>query len=163
MRYLPAAFRSVAEETSLGRDAIFKTVVEGHVRDLHPLVLEECYSIGREAIINALSHSNAQQIEAEIAYDSRQFRLRVRDDGRGIDPKILGAGGRSGHWGLRGMQERTQKIGGQLRFWSRPETGTEVELTVPGATAYRGSSDRRNKFWFSKFFGGWSRNSKGNN
>ena len=160
---LPAAFRSVAEETSQGGNATFKTVVEGRVRDLHPVVLEECYCIGREAIINALSHSNAQQIEAEIAYDSRQFRLRVRDDGRGIDPKILGAGGRSGHWGLRGMQERTQKIGGQLRFWSRPETGTEVELTVPGATAYRGSSDRQNKFWFSKFFGGWSRNSKGNN
>jgi signal transduction histidine kinase len=123
-------------------------------------VLEECYCIGREAIINALSHSHAQQIEAEIAYDSRQFRLRVRDDGRGIDPKILNAGGRSGHWGLRGMQERTQKIGGQLKFWSRPETGTEVELTVPGSTAYRGSSDKRKTFWFSRF---WSRNSNHDN
>ena len=134
---LPAAFRSVAAETSEGRDTIFKTVVEGHVRDLHPLVLEECYCIGREAIINALSHSEGQNVEAEIAYDSRQFRLRVRDNGRGIDPKILEAGGRSGHWGLQGMHERAQKIGAQLKFWSRPETGTEVELTVPGATAYR--------------------------
>jgi ligand-binding sensor domain-containing protein/signal transduction histidine kinase len=133
---LPAAFRSVAEETSQGRDATFKTVVEGRVRDLHPLVLEECYSIGREAIINALSHSEGQHIEAEIAYDARQFRLRVRDDGRGIEPKVLEAGGRAGHWGLQGMRERAEKIGGQLKFWSRPETGTEVELTVPGATAY---------------------------
>jgi signal transduction histidine kinase len=157
---LPAAFRSVAEETSQGGNATFKTVVEGRVRELHPLVLEECYRIGREAIINALSHSNAQQVEAEIAYDSRQFRLRVRDDGRGIDPKILEAGGRSGHWGLRGMQERTQKIGGQLRFWSRPETGTEVELTVPGATAYQNSSNKQKKIWFSRFFNGWSRNSR---
>ena len=160
---LPAAFRSVAEETSQGGDAAFKTVVEGRVRDLHPLVLEECYCIGREAIINALSHSNAKQIEAEIAYDSRQFRLRVRDDGRGIDPKILDAGGRSGHWGLRGMQERTQKIGGQLKFWSRPETGTEVELTVPGSTAYRGLSDKRKNLWFGRFFNGWNRNSKHDN
>jgi len=134
---LPAAFRSVAEETSQGRDATFKTVVEGHVRELHPLVMEECYCIGREAIINALSHSEGQNVEAEIAYDTRQFRLRVRDDGRGIEPKILEAGGRTGHWGLQGMRERAEKIGGQLRFWSRPETGTEVELTVPGATAYR--------------------------
>ena len=134
---LPAAFRTVAEETSQGRDAVFKTVVEGRVRDLHPLVLEECYCIGREAIINALSHSEGQNVEAEIAYDARQFRLRVRDDGRGIKPEILEAGGRSGHWGLQGMRERAEKIGGQLRFWSRPETGTEVELTVPGATAYR--------------------------
>ncbi|HET6975311.1 MAG TPA: two-component regulator propeller domain-containing protein [Pyrinomonadaceae bacterium] len=135
---LPAAFRSVAEQTSFGRDATFKTVVEGRVRDLHPLVLEECYCIGREAIINALSHSEAQHVEAEITYDSREFRLRVRDDGRGIDPKILEAGGRPGHWGFQGMRERTQKVGGQLKFWSRPGTGTEIELTVPGATAYGG-------------------------
>ena len=141
---LPAAFRSVAEETSEGRDATFKTVVEGHARELHPLVLEECYCIGREAIINALSHSEGQHVEAEIAYDSRQFRLRVRDDGRGIDPKILEAGGRPGHWGLQGMRERAEKIGGQLRFWSRPETGTEVELTVPGATAYQEKNTKRN-------------------
>lgn len=148
---LPAAFRSVAEETSQGRDAIFKTVVEGHVRDLHPLVLEECYCIGREAIINALSHSDGQHVEAEIGYDSRQFRLRVRDDGRGIDPKILEAGGRAGHWGLQGMHERAQKIGGQLRFWSRPETGTEVELTVPAATAYQQSSQKSKRLFRRRF------------
>ncbi len=136
---LPAAFRSVAEETSEGREATFKTVVEGRVRDLHPLVLEECYCIGREAIINALTHSECQNVEAEMAYDSRQFRLRVRDDGRGIEAKILDAGGRAGHWGLQGMRERAEKIGGQLSFWSRPDTGTEVELTVPAATAYQGS------------------------
>lgn len=149
---LPAAFRSIAEETSQGRETIFKTVVEGQVRDLHPLVLEECYCIGREAIINALTHSEGQQVELEITYDSRQFRLRVRDNGRGIDPKILDEGGRPGHWGLQGMRERAQKIGGQLKFWSRPETGTEVELTVPGATAYQSLSDKSNKkFWLNRF------------
>jgi signal transduction histidine kinase/ligand-binding sensor domain-containing protein len=146
---LPAAFRSIAEEASQGRETIFKTVVEGHVRNLHPLVLEECYSIGREAIINALTHSEGQHVELELTYDSRQFRLRVRDNGQGIDPKILEEGGRPGHWGLQGMRERAQKIGGQLRFWSRPETGTEVELIVPGATAYQSSSQK--KFWLSRF------------
>jgi signal transduction histidine kinase/ligand-binding sensor domain-containing protein len=149
---LPAAFRSIAEETSQGRETMFKTVVEGHVRDLHPLVLEECYCIGREAIINALTHSEGQQVELEITYDSRQFRLRVRDNGRGIDPKILEEGGRPGHWGLQGMHERAHKVGGQLKFWSRPETGTEVELSVPGATAYQGLSDKSNKkFWLNRF------------
>jgi len=149
---LPAAFRSIAEETSQGRETIFKTVVEGRVRDLHPLVLEECYCIGREAIINALTHSKGQQIELEITYDSRQFRLRVRDNGRGIDPKILEEGGRPGHWGLQGMRERAQKIGGQLKFWSRPETGTEVELSVPGATAYQSLSEKsKKKFWLNRF------------
>jgi len=149
---LPAAFRSIAEETSQGRETIFKTVVEGRVRDLHPVVLEESYCIGREAIINALTHSEGQQVELEITYDSRQFRLRVRDNGRGIDPKILEEGGRSGHWGLQGMRERAHKIGGQLKFWSRPETGTEVELTVPGATAYQSLSDKsKKKFWLNRF------------
>ena len=147
---LPAAFVSVAEETSQGRDAIFKTVVEGRVHELHPLVLEECYFIGREAIINALSHSEAHHVEAEITYDTSQFRLRVRDDGRGIEPEILEAGGRSGHWGLQGMRERAEKIGGQLRFWSRSETGTEVELTVPGSTAYQGPSGKSKTPWFSR-------------
>ena len=149
---LPAAFRSIAEETSQGREATFKTVVEGRVRELHPLVLQECYCIGREAIINALSHSDGRNVEAELAYDSREFRLRVRDDGRGIEPEILEAGGRPGHWGLQGMRERAEKIGGQLRFWSRAETGTEVELTVPAGTAYQGTS-RRSKF----FSGGFAR------
>jgi len=149
---LPAAFRAIAEETSQGRDTIFKTVVEGHVRDLHPLVLEECYCIGREALINALTHSDGQHVELEITYDSRQFRLRVRDNGRGIDPKILEEGGRPGHWGLQGMRERAQKIGGQLKFWSRPETGTEVELSVPGATAYQSLADKsKKKAWLNRF------------
>jgi signal transduction histidine kinase len=150
---LPAAFRSVAEETPKGREATFKTVVEGHVRDLHPLVLEECYSIGREAIVNALSHSRGQHVEAEIIYDPQQFCLRVRDDGQGIDPKILEDGERPGHWGLQGMRERAQKVGGQLRIWSRPETGTELELTIPGTTAYKGSAVKSKKFSFDRFSG----------
>src|SRR5258705_7421384 len=97
---LPAAFERVAEETPQGADATFKTVVEGRVRELHPMVREECYWIGREAVVNALTHSNGRKVEVEITYDPRQFRLRVRDNGRGIDPKILEEGGRSDHWGL---------------------------------------------------------------
>ncbi|MEY2396099.1 MAG: hypothetical protein QOF94_2444, partial [Acidobacteriaceae bacterium] len=106
---LPAAFERVADETPQGADATFKTVVEGRVRELHPMVREECYWIGREAVVNALTHSNGRKVEVEISYDPRQFRLRVRDDGRGIDPKILEEGGRSDHWGLQGMRERAQK------------------------------------------------------
>ena len=73
----------------------------------------------------------------EIIYDSREFRLRIRDDGRGIDPAILETGGRADHWGLQGMRERAHRIGGKLDLWSRPGSGTEVELTVPASTAYR--------------------------
>jgi signal transduction histidine kinase len=144
---LPTAFSNVAQETPNADAATFKTVVEGRVLELHPMVREESFCIGREAIVNALTHSGGRHVEVEIIYDRRQFRLRVRDDGRGIDPKLI-AEGRPDHWGLRGMKERTRKIGGQLNFWSRPETGTEVELTIPGATAYM---NRNGRSWKSRF------------
>jgi len=147
---LPAAFERVAEEIPQGAGATFKTVVEGRVRELHPMVREECYWIGREAVVNALTHSNGRKVEVEITYDPRQFRLRVRDDGRGIDPETVKEGGRAGHWGLQGMRERAQKIGGQLKLWSRPETGTEVELIIPGASAYQSAHDKSKKFWLRR-------------
>ena len=134
---LSAAFQLVAEESSPDRTATFKAVVEGNVRALHPVVREESYSVGREAIINALTHSGGRYVEVEIIYDSQEFRLRIRDDGRGIDPGVLEKGGRADHWGLQGMRERASRIGAKLELWSRPGSGTEVELTVPGATAYR--------------------------
>jgi signal transduction histidine kinase/ligand-binding sensor domain-containing protein len=134
---LPLAFQRVADEMSSGSGTNFKTVVEGDVRKLHPVVLEESYSIGREAVVNALAHSEGLHVEVEITYDSKQFRLRIRDDGRGIDAGILKKGGRDGHWGLQGMRERAGKIGADLKLWSRPGSGTEVELTVPAKTAYR--------------------------
>ena len=86
--------------------------------------------------MNALQHSQARNIEVEIIYDSREFRLRIRDDGRGIDPAILENGGRADHWGLQGMRERANRMSVQLDLWSRPGSGTEVELRIPSATAY---------------------------
>jgi ligand-binding sensor domain-containing protein/signal transduction histidine kinase len=146
---LPAAFRRVAKETTQSGTPTFKTVVEGSGRELHPLVLNESYCIGREALVNALTHSHGLHVEVEITYDSRQFRLRVRDDGRGIDSQILEEGGRSDHWGLQGMRERAQRIGAQLNLWSRPQTGTEVELIVPGSTAYQ-AAHGKSKSWFRR-------------
>jgi ligand-binding sensor domain-containing protein len=134
---LSAAFQQVAEESCADSNTTFKTVIEGNARELHPMVREEAYSIGREAIINALTHSEGRNIEVEIIYESRELCLRIRDDGRGIDPDVLENGGRADHWGLQGMRERAQRIGGQLDIWSRPGSGTEVELRIPAATAYR--------------------------
>ena len=147
---LPAAFEHLVEETPQGAAVTFKTVVEGSLRELHPMVREECYCIGREAIVNALTHSGGDKVEVEITYDSRQFRLRVRDNGRGLDPKILQEGGRPNHWGLQGMRERAEKIGAQLKLWSRPVTGTEVELIVPGAMAYKAPPTKSKSSWFSR-------------
>jgi nitrate/nitrite-specific signal transduction histidine kinase len=124
--------------------------VEGGVRELHRLVQEESYCIGREAILNALTHSGGHNVEVEIIYEPRTFRLRVRDDGHGIHQKILAEGGRSDHWGMQGMRERANKIGAELKIWSGHETGTEIELTVPGQTAYQG--DRESKRSWSALY-----------
>ena len=85
-------------------------------------------------------------------YDPRQFRLRVRDDGRGVDPGILEKGGRPGHWGMQGMRERAQGMGAQLELWRRPGSGTELELLVPAATAYRSGRAPAKTSWLGRHF-----------
>ena len=150
---LPAAFQEVVEETSQGGDATFKTVVEGNVRELHPVVREEAYCIGREALINALTHSEGRNVEVELTYKHQMFRLRIRDDGRGFDPAILKDGGRPNHWGLPGMRERAERIGAELKIWSGHQTGTEVELSVPGATAYQTDYLKVKNSWMRRLLG----------
>ena len=114
----------------------FRLVVEGVTRPLHPIVQDEVYRIAREALRNAFQHSHGTQAEVELRYHVRQFRLRIRDDGRGVDPQILASGGREGHFGLKGMHERAEFAGGKLRVWSSQGAGTELEVTIPGARAY---------------------------
>ncbi len=150
---LPAAFQDVVEEISQGRDVIFKAVIEGNVQELHPVVREETYCIGREALINALTHSKGHHVEVEIAYKLQIFRLRVRDDGRGFDPGILEDGGRPGHWGLQGMRERAERIGAELKIWSGHRTGTEVELSVPSSTAYQKERSEVKTSWIRRLLG----------
>ena len=82
------------------------------------------------------SPCGAREIEAEIRYDDRVLRLRIRDDGKGIDRRVLEEGGRAGHWGLLGIRERTKRIGARLDIWSEAGAGTEIELTVPASIAY---------------------------
>jgi hypothetical protein len=120
-----------------------KTVVQGQPRSLHPVVFEEALHIGREALANAFHHSKATQIELEIVYERREFSLRVRDDGVGIDPSAELSGNRPGHFGLIGMRERSNKIRARIDFWSRPGAGTEIALRIPSAMAYRA----RNRAW----------------
>ena len=110
--------------------------MEGIPRNLHPILRDEVYRFAGEALRNAFQHAQAGRIEVEIRYDSRQFRLRVRDDGKGIDPKVLNGEGRDGHYGLHGMRERAKLVGGKLAVWTDRDSGTEVELSIPSSTAY---------------------------
>ena len=79
----------------------------------------------------------------DLHYDSRELRLRIRDDGKGIDPQVLGAGGRPGHHGLPGMRKRAELAGGKLSVWSEADSGTEIELTIPATIAYAKASVAR--------------------
>jgi signal transduction histidine kinase len=104
--------------------------VTGTPKALRADVQEQINLIGREALVNALHHSEATCIEAEVEYSPRRLRVIVRDNGRGIDPQLARAR-RDSHWGLLGMRERAEGIGATLEIWSRPGAGTEVEIQVP--------------------------------
>lgn len=130
-----------ALQSSAGNSPGFRVIVEGEPRRLSPELQDEVYRIAREILRNAFRHAGAAEIEAEIRYDKSQLRVRIRDDGKGIDPKVLQESRRPGHWGLPGARERAQRIGSQLSFWSQPGAGTEVELTIPATIAYLGTEN----------------------
>jgi signal transduction histidine kinase len=130
---LGRALASVPNELGLPTAVEFRVAVEGRQRELRAGLGDELYRIGREAIFNAYRHARAKQIETEIEYRPTGLRIAVRDDGCGIDPQALRG---TGHWGLRGMQERAERMGAQLRILSRIALGTEIELCVPGRVAF---------------------------
>jgi len=134
---LPGALADAGEELARNRSITFRTTVEGNARALERNVEDEAYRIGREALLNAFRHAAAEMIEVQIIYSDEDVRVRVRDDGQGIDEATLAGGSSPGHWGLMGMRERAQKIGAQLAIWSRHRAGTEVELRIPAAVAYK--------------------------
>jgi signal transduction histidine kinase/ligand-binding sensor domain-containing protein len=126
-----------------GDSPIFRVTVEGEQQSLSPLPRTEVFRITREILQNAFRHAQAHCIEADIRYDDRVLRVRIRDDGTGIDPQVLQAGESVGHFGLRGARERAQQIGARLDFWSETGAGTEVQLTIPAAVAYEKSRNKR--------------------
>jgi signal transduction histidine kinase len=146
---LSAAIRTIAEELARGQDnqpsTPFQVLVEGTPRELHPISRDEVYRLATEALRNAFRHAAAKNVEVEIRYDEKYFRLRVRDDGKGIDPQIVSGDGREGHYGLHGMRERAKLVGGKLTIWTELNSGTEIELTIPSARAYAKST---RPFWY---------------
>lgn len=107
-----------------------RIVVIGENTRLESPVQEQIFLIAREALLNALRHSEASKVEAEVEYLRTKLRVVVRDTGRGIDPQVLKSGKKE-HWGLMGMMERADSIGAQVRIWSKLGRGTEVEISLP--------------------------------
>jgi len=142
---LMATSQELANSGNLEHKPVFELVEEGKKQALSVTAGNEVCRIAVEAMRNAYRHAQAHRIEAEIRYGHEVFRVRIRDDGTGIDSKVLKEGGRAGHWGLRAMQERAQRIGAQLKFWSEAGAGTEVQLTVPPSVAYKTSGGEGDK------------------
>jgi PAS domain S-box-containing protein len=126
----------IQQELAVQSDIDFRVTVVGHQEPLQPPVWHEIYRIGREALVNAFSHSRARRIEFELEYAESDLRMRVRDNGCGIDPQVLRSG-RNGHWGLAGMRERATRVGGVLNISSSATAGTEVQLSIPGRIAFQ--------------------------
>jgi signal transduction histidine kinase/ligand-binding sensor domain-containing protein len=151
---LALAISTLGEELATdasGNRPAFHVAVEGGARNLHPILRDEIYRIAGEALRNAFRHAHAHKVEVEVRYDDDQFRLRVRDDGRGIDSAVLSRQGSEGHFGLRGMRERAKLIGGELTVWSEVDAGTELELRVSAGLAY---TSARRASWLSRVLAG---------
>jgi signal transduction histidine kinase/ligand-binding sensor domain-containing protein len=138
---LASTSRELADATGREHQPVFDLIEEGERRTLSPTVSNDICRTALELMRNAYQHAHARRIEAEIRYGDSMFRLRIRDDGQGIEPKVLKEGGRLGHWGLRGVRERADRIGARLEVWSEPGNGTEVQLLVPAAIAYESFHD----------------------
>ncbi len=134
-RGLADAWMDIGKELAQGQPTKFSVVLEGRQRTLQPVVKDEVYRIGREALLNAFRHAKATTIEVQVIYGETEFRLRIRDDGVGVDEAVAKTG-TAGHWGLQGMRERANRIGGHLDIWSRPGAGTELELMIASGAVY---------------------------
>jgi len=132
---LELALSRIQEDLVTTNRARFRLIVEGVARPLRPVVGDDVFLIGREALVNAFRHSGASEIEVELDYAGDQLKLLVRDNGCGFADQVLQSAP-NGHFGLTGMRERTGRIGGKLRVLSRKDAGTEIELSVPSRIAY---------------------------
>lgn len=122
-------FSNLLNELKTGQGVRLRVFLHGKPQALNPVIREQLFLIGREAVVNALRHSEATKIEVEVQYLHDRLRLVVRDNGCGINPEALQKASNS-HWGLRGMRERAESIGARFGIWSRTGAGTEVRVAV---------------------------------
>jgi signal transduction histidine kinase len=132
---LAEALRRVTKDDLIPSSMAVSFSVVGDAREMHPIVRDEIYRIGYEAIRNACMHSGASQLEVELRY-AHDLALRVRDNGIGIDPGVADRG-KDGHFGLQGMRERAAHIRGDLTLASSSNSGTEIKLVVPADIIFR--------------------------
>jgi signal transduction histidine kinase len=149
-----AALTVLGQSLATDRTTKFLSELEGEPKELHPVVREEAYRIGAEALTNAFNHAQATAIELDIRYESDALKLLVRDDGVGMEEGALVGPGRADHFGLVGMRERATKIRSRIEIFTRPSAGTEVRLRVPATMAYRSRKPDMSQSWLVRVFNG---------
>jgi ligand-binding sensor domain-containing protein/signal transduction histidine kinase len=127
---LPTALAETARRLTEDTSIHAQVEVNGTFRPLAQAVEVNLLRIGQEAINNAVKHARAQRVLINLVFDAKRVQLIVRDDGRGFNQQTVG-NGRQGHFGLIGMHERAEQIGGTLSIQSTAESGTEVVADVP--------------------------------
>ena len=128
--------RKTAEVLEADGPSQVRFIVSGEPRALQTVVQDELYSIGREALTNAIKHSGAKEVLLELTYGSQQLSLRCHDDGCGVSAEGVTTSLNQGHWGIIGMRERAKSVGCKLEFLSTVGVGTEVAVRVPARKAY---------------------------
>lgn len=127
---LPAALSEAAHQWTAGSPVQVRVDVEGESTQLPEETEQHLLRIAQEAVTNAVKHARASEVSIHLEMANRQLSLRVADNGRGFeqDEAFSEVGG---HFGLLGMRERAERMGGKLRLHSEPGQGTEVAVTVP--------------------------------
>jgi len=133
---LVKSFSQLTNEFTRDPGTEIAVIVEGRERPLNAVTGHEVLQVGRQAITNALQHAHARKIHVLLSYGERHFELRIRDNGRGINEETLNLQ-RPGHYGIAGMKERAERLGGSISIGSRVGEGTEVSLTVPAHLLYQ--------------------------
>jgi signal transduction histidine kinase len=133
---LADAFAKVAADLNYEKSVHFALKVEGSRRPLRPVVREELYFVGREAIANAFRHSEASEISVGIKYERAALVITIQDNGCGFHPSNTNNSDQTGHWGLSGMMERAHRVGADFECQSLPGSGTTILLRIPARRAY---------------------------
>jgi ligand-binding sensor domain-containing protein/signal transduction histidine kinase len=136
---LVKSFSQLSDEFSGRAGAPVDVVVEGRERPLNAMAGNDVMQVARQAIANALQHANARKIHVLLSYGERFLQIQVQDNGCGIDEEALNSP-RPGHYGMAGMKERAERLGGSLSIRSVPHEGTEVNLSVPVHVVYQDSA-----------------------
>jgi signal transduction histidine kinase len=138
---LVKSFSQLANELTKDAETRIDVIVEGRERPLNATTGNDVLQIGRQAISNALQHARARNIHVLLSYGGESFRLRIEDNGRGIDEESMNLP-RPGHYGMVGMKERAERLGGGISIRSREGEGTEVDLFVPANLLYQNGAPR---------------------